>query len=73
MEEYVPTHLTHGAWGADLPNCMLYARFEKSSNVPYKRDVQNGGGTRAVIMEKNRMQLLEAVQQFLDEPLKPGM
>ena len=44
-----------------------------SSNAPYKRYVQIGEGTHTVIMEKNRMQLFQAVQQFLDENLKPDM
>jgi len=52
---------------------MLYAYFEKLVNTPYKRYVQIGEGTHTVIMEKNRMQLFQAVQQFLDEDsLKPA-
>jgi hypothetical protein len=50
---------------------MLYAYFEKLTNTPYKRYVQIGEGTHTVIMEKNRMQLFQAVQQFLDEDVKP--
>jgi len=41
-------------------------------NVTYKRYVQIGEGTHTVIMEKNRMQLFQAVQQFLDETLQIG-
>lgn len=67
----VPTFLAHAEWDADLPNYMLYAYFAKLSNAPYKRYVQIGEGTHTVIMEKNRMQLFEEVQQFLDERLKP--
>ena len=51
---------------------MLYAYFEKLMNVPCKRYVQIGEGTHTVIMEKNRMQLFQAVQQFLDETLQIG-
>jgi pimeloyl-ACP methyl ester carboxylesterase len=69
----VPTFLAHAEWDADLPSYMLYAYFEKLANVPYKRYVQIGEGTHTVIMEKNRMQLFQAVQQFLDEQVKPGM
>jgi pimeloyl-ACP methyl ester carboxylesterase len=63
----VPTFLAHAEWDADLPNYMLYAYFEQLTNVPYKRYVQIGEGTHTVVMEKNRMQLFQAVQQFLDE------
>jgi pimeloyl-ACP methyl ester carboxylesterase len=68
----VPTFLAHAEWDQDLPSYMLYAYFEKLTNVPYKRYVQIGEGTHTVIMEKNRMQLFQAVQAFLDEQLKPG-
>jgi pimeloyl-ACP methyl ester carboxylesterase len=68
----VPTFLAHAEWDADLPNYMLYAYFEKLANVPYKRYVQIGEGTHSVIMEKNRMQLFQAVQQFLDEKVQAG-
>ena len=66
----VPTFLAHAEWDQDTPNYMLYAYFEKLTGTPYKRYVQIGEGTHTVIMEKNRMQLFQAVQQFLDEDLK---
>jgi pimeloyl-ACP methyl ester carboxylesterase len=69
----VPTFLAHAEWDADLPSYMLYAYFEKLTNAPYKRYVQIGEGTHTIIMEKNRMQLFQAVQQFLDEDVHPGM
>jgi pimeloyl-ACP methyl ester carboxylesterase len=69
----VPTFLAHAEWDADLPSYMLYAYFEKLSHAPYKRYVQIGEGTHTVIMEKNRLQLFQAVQQFLDEELSPGL
>jgi pimeloyl-ACP methyl ester carboxylesterase len=68
----VPTFLAHAEWDADLPSYMLHAYFAKLINVPYKRYVEIGEGTHTVIMEKNRMQLFQAVQQFLDERLKPN-
>jgi alpha-beta hydrolase superfamily lysophospholipase len=68
----VPTFLAHAEWDADLPSYMLYAYFAKLTNAPYKRYVEIGEGTHTVIMEKNRMQLFHAVQQFLDERLKPN-
>jgi pimeloyl-ACP methyl ester carboxylesterase len=66
----VPTFLAHAEWDADLPSYMLYAYFSKLTNAPYKRYVEIGEGTHTIIMEKNRMQLFQAVQQFLDERLK---
>ncbi len=68
----VPTFLAHAEWDADLPSYMLYAYFARLTNTPYKRYVEIGEGTHTVIMEKNRMQLFQAVQQFLDERLKPN-
>ena len=68
----VPTFLVHAEWDADLPSYMLYAYFAKLTKVPYKRYVEIGEGTHTIMMEKNRMQLFQAVQQFLDERLKPN-
>ncbi|MBI2319208.1 MAG: alpha/beta fold hydrolase [Betaproteobacteria bacterium] len=68
----VPTFLAHAEWDADLPSYMLHAYFAKLTHAPYKRYVEIGEGTHTVIMEKNRMQLFQAVQQFLDERLKPN-
>ena len=68
MEEFMVP-----ASDADLPSYMLHAYFAKLSNAPYKRYVEIGEGTHTVIMEKNRMQLFQAVQQFLDEKLEPSL
>jgi pimeloyl-ACP methyl ester carboxylesterase len=65
----VPTFLAHAEWDQDLPSYMLHAYFAKLTNAPYKRYVEIGEGTHTVIMEKNRMQLFQAVQQFLDEKI----
>jgi pimeloyl-ACP methyl ester carboxylesterase len=62
----VPTFLAHAEWDADTPSYMLYAYFAKLSNAPYKRYVEIGEGTHNIMLEKNRMQLFEEVQQFLD-------
>jgi pimeloyl-ACP methyl ester carboxylesterase len=62
----VPTFLAHAEWDADTPSYMLYAYFAKLANAPYKRYVEIGEGTHNVMLEKNRMQLFEEVQQFLD-------
>jgi pimeloyl-ACP methyl ester carboxylesterase len=68
----VPTFLAHAEWDADMPNYMFYEYFAKLTNAPYKRCVQIGEGTHSVMMEKNRMQLFQAVQQFLDERVEPN-
>ncbi len=68
----VPVFLAHAEWDQDLPNYMLYAYFEKLTSAAYKRYVQIGEGTHTIIMEKNRMQLFTAVQQFLDERVVTG-
>ena len=39
-------------------------------NAPAKRLLMYGEGTHSVIMEKNRMQLFNAVQDFLEEKLE---
>lgn len=68
----VPTFLAHAEWDADLPSYMLHAYFARLTNAPYKRYVEIGEGTHTIIMEKNRMQLFQAVQQFLDERIQPA-
>ncbi len=68
----VPTFLAHAEWDADTPSGMLYAYFARLIHAPYKRYVEIGEGTHHVMMEKNRMQLFQEVQQFLDGSLKSG-
>jgi len=68
----VPTFLAHAEWDADNPSSMLHAYFAKLTNAPYKRYVEIGEGTHTIIMEKNRIQLFHAVQQFLDEKFEPN-
>jgi pimeloyl-ACP methyl ester carboxylesterase len=63
----VPTFLAHADWDADLPSYMLHTYFAQLTNAPYRRYVEIGEGTHTLLLEKNRMQLFEAVQAFLDE------
>ena len=65
----VPTFLAHAEWDADTPSYMLYAYFAQLSHAPYRRYVEIGEGTHNVMLEKNRMQLFQEVQQFLDGSL----
>jgi len=68
----VPTLLVHGEWDTIYPNELLYGCFARLVNTPYKRYVQIGEATHFIMIEKNRTQLFEAVQQFLDEDIRPG-
>jgi len=68
----VPTIIVHAEWDADLPTYMAREYFSKLTRTPYKRYVEIGEGTHFVMMEKNRMQLFQAVQQFLDEKITVG-
>ena len=63
----VPTFLAHAEWDADLPSYMLHAYYARLTNAPEKAFIEIPEGTHTVIMEKNRMQLFEAVQAFLDK------
>jgi pimeloyl-ACP methyl ester carboxylesterase len=64
----VPIFLAHAEWDADTPSYMLYAYFANLTNAPFKRYVEIGEGTHNIMLEKNRMQLFQEVQQFLDAP-----
>jgi hypothetical protein len=64
--------LAHAEWDNLLPSYMLHAYFAKLTGAPYKRYVEIGEGTHSVMLEKNRMQLFECVQQFLEEKFEVG-
>jgi len=68
----VPTFLAHAEWDADTPSYMLTGYFARLTHAPYRRYVEIGEGTHSLMMEKNRMQLFQAVQQFLDERIEPN-
>jgi pimeloyl-ACP methyl ester carboxylesterase len=63
----VPTLLVKGEWDVDTPAYMAQNVFAGLVNSPYKRYIEIGEGTHTIMMERNRMQLFTAVQQFLDE------
>jgi pimeloyl-ACP methyl ester carboxylesterase len=63
----VPVLVVHAEWDQDLPIDMTKAYFAKLTGAPYRRWVEIAEGTHTVIMEKNRLQLFQAVQSFLDE------
>lgn len=63
----VPVLVVHADWDQDLPSDMTKAYFAKLTGAPYRRWVEIAEGTHTIIMEKNRLQLFHAVQNFLDE------
>lgn len=63
-----PTLLVKGEWDADTPSYMAQTLFPLLVNVPWKQYVEIGEGTHSVMLERNRMQLFRAVQDFLDSP-----
>jgi pimeloyl-ACP methyl ester carboxylesterase len=63
----VPVLLIVAEWDRDTPVEMARELFALMVNAPQKRYIELGEGTHMVIMEKNRMQLIDEVQLFLDE------
>lgn len=63
----VPVLLIVAEWDRDTPVEMARELFALMVNAPRKRYIELGEGTHMVIMEKNRMQLIDEVQLFLDE------
>lgn len=64
-----PTMLAVGEWDRDTPVYMAQTLFPLLTAAPAKRLVMFGEATHTIIMEKNRMQLFNAVQSFLEEKL----
>jgi len=62
----VPTLLILAEWDRDTPPYMAQEVFSKLANAPYRRHVVLREGTHAVVLEKNRMQLIREVQNFLE-------
>jgi len=63
----VPTLIVGAEWDRDNPAYMRQALFPLLINSPGKRYVELAEGTHTILMEKNRLELFEAVQTFLDE------
>jgi pimeloyl-ACP methyl ester carboxylesterase len=64
----VPTMLIVAEWDTDTPVSMAQTLFPKLVNAEPKRLVVIREGTHGVMMERNRMQLFNEVQLFLDAP-----
>jgi pimeloyl-ACP methyl ester carboxylesterase len=67
----VPTLLVLGGWDHDTPPYMARTLFPLLVNSPGKRLVELAEGTHHVMMEKNRLELFQAVQAFLNEASAP--
>ena len=65
-----PTLIIHAEWDQDTPAYMSQALFPLLTNAAAKRYIVIGEGTHTVIMEKNRLQLFNETQLFLDENIK---
>ena len=65
----VPPLLLVGEWDRDTPPYMAQTLFPLLLGAPAKRLVMFGEATHTIIMEKNRMQLFNEVQLFLEEKL----
>ena len=61
-----PTLLVVAEWDQAAPSQGAQALFHKLPSGPNKRFVEIGEGTHIVMREKNRMQLFQEVQFFLD-------
>ncbi len=62
-----PTLLVVAEWDRDTPPGMAMALFPRLANSPGKRLVVLGEGTHAILLERNRGALFQAVQVFLEE------
>jgi pimeloyl-ACP methyl ester carboxylesterase len=63
----VPTLLIVAEWDQDTPPYMGQELFPKLTNAPYRRLEVLSEGTHTIAVEKNRMQLIKQVQNFLEE------
>jgi pimeloyl-ACP methyl ester carboxylesterase len=63
----VPTLVVVAEWDRDTPLYMAETLFPLLTNAPYKRMAVIGEGTHTLMLEKNRMELFNIVQQFLEE------
>jgi len=63
----VPTLIAVAEWDRDNPPQLGLTLFPLLVNAPYKRLVLLPEGTHTIMLEKNRIDLFNAVQQFLEE------
>lgn len=64
--------MVHAEWDIDVPIELAKELFSEITSAPYRRWVEIGEGTHMVMLEKNRLQVFQTVQQFLDEEYIPA-
>jgi pimeloyl-ACP methyl ester carboxylesterase len=62
-----PTLMIRAEWDQESPPAYSQGLFPMLTGAPWKEYLQLGEGTHTVMMEKNRMLLMQAVQTFLEE------
>lgn len=62
----VPVLLVVGEWDQDTPPRLAQTLFPLLKNAPWKELAMIGEATHTVMMEKNRQQLFDIVQMFLE-------
>ena len=63
----MPVLIAVAEWDRDNPPQLGQTLFPLLVNAPYKRMVTLAEGTHTIMLEKNRIDLFNAVQQFLEE------
>ena len=66
----MPVLLTLAEWDRDTPPYMAQALFPLLTRSPNKRLVMLGEGTHSIIMERNRLELFQVVQDFLEADVR---
>jgi pimeloyl-ACP methyl ester carboxylesterase len=65
----VPVLLVHAEWDRDVPITSAQDFFLSLKHAPYRRWVEIGEGTHMILLEKNRLQAFDAINQFLSESI----
>jgi pimeloyl-ACP methyl ester carboxylesterase len=68
-----PTLIVQGEWDHDTPPAMARALFGKLSHAAWKQYTLLGEGTHTMLLERNRIHLYEAVEDFLEDEPPPSM
>jgi pimeloyl-ACP methyl ester carboxylesterase len=68
----VPVLLTHGEWDRDVPLDLAQAYFSTLNGAPYRRWLEVGEATHMMVLEKNRLQVFNALARFFEEDFVPA-
>lgn len=64
----VPVMLIHGEWDIDVPIDLAQAWFLRATGSPEKRWLEIGEATHMLILEKNHLQVVNALVDFFAHP-----